>query len=130
MIYNTEPAKIDLYVVKGDTIDIHFHINYELISTGKKFYASLNSDPVSGISYNLGALEIQVRRKDSLLLKDWLSGVSPSDIVVSGNQFHLFDADGFFESGYFDYDVSEFDGISGFKTIMRGSFHVEKQITI
>jgi hypothetical protein len=130
MIYNTEPAKVDLYAVKGDTLDMHFHVNYELISTGKKYYVSLNSDPSSGSNYDLGALHIQVRRKDGLLIKDWLSGVSPSDIVISGNEFHLFDADGFLESGHFDYDVEEFDGVSGFKCIMRGSFHVEKEITI
>lgn len=130
MLCNTDPAAVDIYAVKGDTIDMHFYINYELIPTGKKFYASLNTNPSSGSIYNLGALNMQVRRKDGLLLKDWLSGISPTDIVISGNTFHLFDADGFFESGHFDYDVSEFDGISGFKTIMRGSFHVEKEITI
>jgi hypothetical protein len=130
MLYNTEPAKNDLYAVKGDTLNMYFHVNYELIATGKKFYVSLNIDPVNGFVYNLGALHIQVSRKDGLLIKDWYSGVSPSDIVVSGNIFHLFDTDGFLESGFFDYDVEEFDGVSGFKCIMRGSWHVEKEITI
>jgi hypothetical protein len=130
ILYNTDPAVVDIYAVKGDTIDMRFHINYELIPTGKKFYACLNSNHSFGGIYNLGALNMQVRRKDGLLLKDWLSGISPTDIVISGNIFHLFDADGFLESGHFNYDVSEFDGVSGFKTIMRGSFWVEKEITV
>ena len=130
MFYNTDPARVDLFSVKGDTIDMVFHVNYEMIATGKKFYVSMNAAPTGGAPYTLGAIEIQVRRKDLLLLKDWLSGVSPSDIVISGNQFHLFDADGFLESGHFDYVVQEFDGVHGFKCIMRGSFHVEKEITV
>ena len=130
ILYNTEPAKVDISAVAGDTIDMLFYINYELIPTGKKFYVSLNSAPTDGTPYSLGAIEFQVRRKDSLLLKDWLSGVSPSDIVTVGSYFHLFDPDGFLESGIFDYDVSEFDGVHGFKRIMRGSWEVKKQITI
>ena len=129
ILYNTEPAKVDLYAVRGDTLDMHFCINNELIETGKKYYVSMNSNPLIGSPYDLGSLHIQVRRKDGLLIKDWLSGVSPSDIVVNDNQFHLFDTDGFLESGHFDYDVEEYDGVSGFKCIMRGSWHVEKQIT-
>jgi hypothetical protein len=121
MIYNTEPATVDIFAVEGDTIDMQFYVNYELTSTGKKFYVAANGSPVDGNAYNLGTLQ---------LLKDWLSGISPTDIVVTGNHFHLFDADGFLESGYFDYDVMEFDGIHGFKRIMKGSWNVKKQITI
>jgi len=130
ILYNTEPAKVDLSVIAGDTIDMPFYINYELIPTGKKFYVSLNTAPSDGTPYTLGSIEFQVRRKDSLLLKDWLSGVSPSDIVVVGSTFYLFDPDGFLESGFFDFDVSEFDGVHGFKRIMRGTWEVKKQITI
>ncbi|MCJ7447895.1 MAG: hypothetical protein MUO72_09390 [Bacteroidales bacterium] len=130
MVYNTDPAKVDIFAIEGDTIDMRFYVNYEMTLTGKKFYVGVNSIPVNGSPYNLGALKIQVRRKDFLLLKDWLSGVSPSDIVVSGASFHLFDADGFLESGTFDYDVMEFDGVHGFKRIMKGSWDVKKQITI
>jgi len=130
MLYNTEPANVNLVATKGDTLDMHFYVNYELTVTGKKFYVSLNSSPTEGTAYNLGALNVQVRRKDNLLIKDWLGAVSPADIVVSGNEFHLFDADGFLESGLFDYAVQEFDGVSGFKTIISGSWWVKKEITI
>ena len=130
VLSNTEYASVHLKAVKGDTIDIHFHVNYELTATGKKFYISLNADPENGSAYTLGTISMQVRRKDSLLLKDWISGVSPSDIVVSGNEFHLYDADGFLESGLFDYDIEEFDAVSGFKCIAKGMFGVQKEITI
>jgi hypothetical protein len=117
---NTDPARIDLYAVKGDVIDMTFHVNSE----GNKFYVGLD-DPADGTAHNLGALQIQVRRKDGLKIKEWLSGVSPSDIVVNGNEFRLVD-DGFDESGFFDYDVEE----DSSRCIMRGTFHVEKEITI
>lgn len=130
LIYNTDPAKINIFAIKGDTLDMTFYVNYEVIPTGKKFYAQIGSSPTEGAAYNLGTLEIQVRRKDSLKLKEWLSGVSPSDIVISGNHFHLLDADGFLESGFFDYSVEEFDGVSGYKCIMMGEFIVKKEITL
>lgn len=124
-IYNTEPAQVDLFALQGDTIDMSFYVNYELTSLAKKFYVNLNTAPVNGTAYPLHTLEIQVRRKDGLLIKDWLSGISPSDIVITSSHFDLYDADGFLESGAFDYDILEFNGI-GFFTIMTGNFIVKK----
>jgi hypothetical protein len=130
LVYNTDPAKVDIFAVEGDTLDMTFYVSSEVLATGKKFYAQIGSTPDDGTSYTLGALQIQVRRKDSLKIKEWISDVSPADIVVTANRFHLFDADGFLESGVFDYQVEEFDGVSGFKCIMQGEFIVKKEITI
>ena len=127
LIYNTDPAKIDIYAIQGDSLDMEFFINSEILSTGEKFYSQIGSAPLSGSACNLNSLEIQVRRKDSLKIKEWISGVSPSDIVISLNSFHLYDADGFLESGTFDYQVKE---TFGNKCIMQGEFFVKKQITV
>lgn len=129
MLYNTDPAPVDITAVKGDTINMTFHVAEELTATARKFHVSLNGDPADGTAYDLADLRIQVRRKDGLLLKEWLSGVSPSDIVVVDNTYHLYDPDGFLESGHFDYEVEEHDG-SGYFCIQRGSFWVKKEITI
>ena len=124
MISNTDPAKIDLFAVEGDALDMTIYINYELIGEGRKFYARGNFEPYDGIPYVLATLHLQVRRKDGLLIKDWISGVSPADIIITGGHFTLTD-EGFLESGVFDYDLSDGDF-----TIMRGEWFVKKQITI
>lgn len=126
---NTEPANIDLEFVQGDIIDMEFFINELLSSTSRKFYASLNSAPGDGSAFLMTDLNLQVRRKDSLLIKDWISGVSPSDIVISTGQFHLSDDVGFSEDGFFDYDLKCDNGIGEF-TIMKGNVKVNKQITL
>lgn len=80
----------------------------------------------------MASCRMMVRRKDGLLLKDWMSGVSPSDIVidpVNTGYIHIYDIDGFLESGYFDYDF-EADNGTGMITVIQGTWKVEKQITI
>ena len=124
MLSNIDAAKINLYARKGDTIDMLFYVSYELLSTGKKYYISLNSAPSQGSALALGSLRIYVRRKDRLLLKEWISGVSPSDIVISGSTFHLYDISGFLESGVFDFYIEEY-GTEIF-TIATGEFYVSK----
>jgi hypothetical protein len=125
VISNSAPERSSLHAVKGDAIDLELFVNSELISTGRKFYVQALSAPDDGIPYTAISLQIQVRRKDGLLLKDWISGVSPSDIVIGAGSFHITDADGFGEAGFFDFDVqdSEF-------TIMSGTFYVEKETTV
>lgn len=129
MLYNTDPAPVDITVVRGDTIDMTFHVTVDLIALARKFYVTLNGDPAEGSANNLNDLRIQVRRKDGLLLKEWLSGVSPSNIIVTNNTYHLYDPDGFLESGHFDYEVEEHDS-DGYFCIQRGSWWVKKEITI
>lgn len=132
-LYNTYPAKINLFAVQGDGIDMEFYVNYEsLTSAGKKFYIELNTSPSSGVPFFMTSARLQVRRKDGLLIKDWISGVSPADIVldlISGGYCHLTDVNGFEESGFFDYDL-EVDNGMGYITIMTGVWKVKKQITI
>ena len=127
MLFNSDPAFVNLNAIEGNTIDMVFYINSELIDFGRKFYANCNSAPVHGSPYLMADLKIQVRRKDRLLIKEWLSGVSPSDIVITDGHFRLTDETGFEESGVFDYDlIDTSENIS----IMRGEWLVKKQITL
>jgi len=124
IISNTAPDRSSLHAVKGDSIDLTLYVNSEITATGRKFYVQADQAPASGSAYAMTALHMQVRRKDGLLIKDWVSGVSPSDIVIGSGYFHLTD-DGFDQSGFFDYDVQD-DNF----TIMRGTFYVEKETTL
>jgi len=127
VISNSAPDRSAIHVVKGDAIDLELFVNSEIISTGRKFYIQALSAPDHGTPYNATSLRIQVRRYDNLLLKDWISGASPADIVISTGSFHLIDADGFDQAGWFDFDVQE---TTENLTIMRGTFYVEKETTI
>ena len=128
LIYNTEPANVDLVSVQGDAINMEFFVNELLTATSKKYYANINSAPEEGSPFTMASLHMQVRREDGLLLKDWISGVSPSDIVISAGQFDLFDIDGFIGNGFYNYDL-KCDNGSGEFTIMSGLFRVIKKIT-
>jgi hypothetical protein len=133
MIYNIEPAKINLHCTEGDAIDIEFYINAtSTILSMWKFYVTVNNPSVEGVPYYMYSARMQVKRKDGLLLKDWNSGISPADIVLDliyGGYAHLNDLTGFLESGVFDYDF-QIDNGSGIFTIMTGQFIVKKQITL
>jgi len=131
MIYNTKPAEIDLSCIEGDVIDMEFFINSQLNTLSQKeFFVSLGSAPSTGTAFTMSNLKMQVRRKDYLLIKDWLSGVSPSDMVITNpGEFHLFDDSGFLESGHFDYELQCNNGL-GYFTIMKGQWQVKKQITV
>lgn len=128
LIGNTVPAKINIQAVRGDTIDLTLHVSYDDNDSGRVFYAQANSAPASGLAYNPTLLTIHVWRKDNLLIKEWISGVSPSDIVISGSSFRIYDLIGFEESGAFDYEVEDTNSLGTF-TIIRGEFWVQKQIT-
>ncbi len=131
ILYNTDPAKVDLFAIQGDAIYMDFYINSIVTSSANKFYTSLNIAPSEGTPYFINALRMQVKRKDGLLLKDWRSDISPADILldmVYGGYAGLFDQTGFLESGEFDYDL-QCDTGSGIFTIMTGQFFVKKQIT-
>lgn len=128
LIGNIVPALINIQAIRGDTIDLTFYVNYLDSESGRIFYASPYAVPSSGVGYNLTALKIHVLRKDNLLIKEWISGVSPSDIVISGASFHLSDLVGFEESGALDYEVQD-TSIHGTITIIRGQFWVLKEFT-
>jgi hypothetical protein len=135
-IFNTEPARIDLEATQGDSIYMEFYVNMGISQTvAQKFYTTVNIPPVDGSPLYIYDVLMQVRRKDGLLLKDWISAGSPSDItldMIDGGYIGLFDADGFLESGEFDYDVKVYTDALNTQlvTIMSGSFTVKKQITI
>jgi len=120
------PARHNIRVVKGDAIDLTFHVARVLDGLGQTFYTALNQAPDYGIAYTVTNITIRVRRKDGLLIKEWLTGVSPADIVCTGATFHLTDDIGFEQSGMFDYQVE--DTVNNV-TIISGYFWVEKEIT-
>jgi hypothetical protein len=132
LIYNTEPAKVDIFAIQGDAIDLEFYINATSLPLSMwTFLVQLNNPPAEGVPYYMYSLRMQVRRKDGLLLKDWQSGISPADIVLDlifGGYAHLTDSVGFLESGHFDYDLQVDNGYGVF-TIMTGSWIIKKQIT-
>jgi len=127
VIKNTAPDRSNLFAVKGDAIDMTLYVNSEISTTGRIFYVRAGLAPENGSLYTPTSLRMQVRRKDGLLLKDWISGTSPSDIVIGTGYFHLTDPDGFLESGFFDFDIQE--TTENF-TIMRGTFYVERETTV
>jgi|GEM_PF-2476440 len=133
MIYNTEPAEIDIFAIQGDMIDIEFYINANSLPWSMwKFFVEVNNVPIEGVPFFMYSLRMQVKRKDGLLLKDWRSSISPADITVDliyGGYAHLVDSLGFLESGVFDYDLKCNNG-SGEFTIMRGQWQIKKQVTI
>jgi hypothetical protein len=131
ILYNIEPARIDLQATQGDSINMNFRVTAEVLSTGVKVYVQQYNIPALGTLIHLDSVQMQVRSKDSLLLKDWYSGVTPANILINplaNGDFDLVDSDGFLESGFFDYDVQVDDGTDIF-TIMSGTFYVKKQIT-
>ena len=132
-IYNTEPAKVDLFAIQGDAIDMEFYVNATSSQLAMwKFYVEVNNPPADGVPYYIYCARMQVRRKDGLLLKDWQSCVTPADITIDpvyGGYLHLEDIGGFLESGFFDYDLQVDNGY-GIFTIMAGSFVVKKQYTM
>ena len=131
-IYNTEPAKVDLEAIQGDSIYMNFQVTMEALSSGYKFYVESIFVPSSGIDFHMDTLQMQVRRQDGVLVKDWYSGVSPAAISINpfvDGEFEINDIDGFLEAGYFNYDLQMQDSGSNI-TIMRGKFTVRKQYTI
>lgn len=129
--YNIDAAKIDLSAIQGDSICFNFKVTGEIKSTGIKIRAELFNVPEIGTLLNMTSLQITVRRKDGLIVKSWISGVTPANITIgiSGGDFIVSDSDGFPDPGFFDYDcqVTDVGGIIG--TILYGTFHVKKQIT-
>lgn len=111
---------------EGDAIDLTFHVSRTVDGYGEHFYTALNQAPDDGVAYNLTDVTIRVRRKDRLLIKEWLTGISPADIVCSVATFHLTDDTGFEECGAFDYEVED---TARNVTIIYGEFWVKKQVT-
>jgi hypothetical protein len=129
LIYNIEPAQIDLFAIQGDTIDMTLYVTNELTANGRKFFIQAYSNSENGTAHDLGQLIMQVRRKDGLLIKEWYSNVSPESILISGNTFYIYDQDGFDESGLFDFSIEENEG-GKYHCIATGQFYVKKEITI
>jgi hypothetical protein len=113
IFYNIEPFKTDLHAVQGDKIVYSFNVTVNEVAFDMTGYRA----------------EMQIRRKDGLLLKNWSSGVSPADIVITTDILD-FNADGFLESGIFDYDLQIVNISTGdIMTIMYGQQIVQKQFT-
>jgi hypothetical protein len=131
MIYNIETAKADIEATEGDSINLNFRVTAEILSTGLKVHTLSYNIPPLGTLIHLDSLQIQVRREDGVLLKNWYSGVTPANIIINplaDGDFDILD-NGFMESGFFNYDCQVNTGSEIF-TLMAGKFHVKKQITI
>ena len=113
IFYNIEPFKVDLHAVQGDKILYSFNV-------------TLNGVP---FDMSLYVVEMQVRRKDGLLLKKF-SSIGTSEITIIIDQLDFY-ADGFLESGIFDYDLQVRNPGTGndILTIMYGQQIVQKQST-
>jgi hypothetical protein len=110
LISNSGLERVNFSAVVGDAIDLPLYVT--------------NLD----VPFPMVTARMQVRRKDGYLLKDWISGVSPADIVIDPfniGYLHIFDIDGFDQSGFFDYDL-ECDNGAGVITMVKGIWHVEK----
>ena len=90
MIYNTEPAEVNLFAIQSDMIDMEFYINAMSYSNAMwKFFVEVNNAPITGVPFYMYKLRMVVKRKDGLIIKDWNSGVSPADIVLDLMSFSL-----------------------------------------
>jgi hypothetical protein len=129
-INNTYPAKNDLQATEGDTIAMNFQVNRVIDSSNnQKFYINCFSIPHHGTAFHMDSLKMQIRRKDGVLLKEWLSASSPAEITINpiaDGEFNISDS-GFSESGFFDYDLQCENGTDIF-TIMKGTFLINKKI--
>jgi hypothetical protein len=114
VIYNVEPAEIDLVFIQNDTIDISFLV--------KKNAVELN---MAGMQ-----LDMEVRTCDvSLtLIRSFSSAGSDPKITISTTAFNVKDT-GFVATGKYNYDIQLTDG-TDVSTIMKGSLIVEGEVTI
>ena len=113
IFYNIEPFKVDLSAVQGDKIIYSFNVTINDVAFDMTGYV----------------VEMHVRRKDGLLLKSW-SSVGTSEITITIDVLDFY-ADGFDESGIFDYDLQIRDPVplGNLLTIMFGQQIVQKQFT-
>lgn len=112
MIYNIEPYKVDLIFKMGDTIDMLFTA-----------YKDGVLYPISG-----KRVDIHFKRQDGLLIKSLTSAITPQTVILGTYSFRMY-ADGFLESGYFNYDVQVTDG-TDVLTIQTGHAWVNKDYVL
>jgi hypothetical protein len=112
LVYNIEPAHIDIIFKQGDTINISFDVYLNdvlFIMTGMQ-------------------LDIKFRRKDGLLIKNFSSaGIAPAITIVTSS-YNLYEIAGFSNIDVLDYDVQLIDG-ADVSTIQYGEAKIKKQIT-
>lgn len=126
-LYNTKPDELRLWAKENDVLDMDLYVNYFHDEASNSFKVRLNEEPDQGDPFAMLCVRFRVRRKDGLLLKEWLSCVSPSELVVTAGLISVLDEDGFDQSGLFDYDVCVNNG-EGWFTIMTGMWTVKKSI--
>jgi hypothetical protein len=111
-IYNIETVKTNLEATQGDTILFSFNVTLNDVAFDMTGYQA----------------RMQVRRKDGLLIKDWMSYVSPADITITADLLE-FNTAGFTDYGIFNYDLQVTTPAGTVMTLMAGEFVVKKQFT-
>jgi hypothetical protein len=112
LVYNIEPAHIDIIFKQGDTIDISFSVELNDVAFD-----------MTGMQ-----LDIKFRRKDNLLVKLFSSsGISPAITIVTST-YNLYSISYFLSPDVLDYDVQVTSGSDIF-TIQYGEAKIKKEIT-
>jgi len=119
--HNIDYQTLNFEAVQGDGINFIFDAQIWDVTTG------------AWIDFDLSGLcvDMQVRRQDGLLLKDWHSCPSPAEILVSGHTVQIVDDSGIMEAGFHNTDIQYRDPADNVPhTFVRGLFKVTKQVTV
>lgn len=110
-VYNVQPARVDIRVTRGDTLNVSFSIAMNAapyVLTGKQ-------------------IDIMVKRFDGTVVKT-LSSVDPgAAIVIDVDSYEIY-TEGFTDCDTLKYDVQVTDGVDVL-TIQKGKIIVEEEIT-
>ena len=120
--HNIDYFSINFEAVQGDGIDSTFQV--------KKWDATLQD----WVAFDLTGkcIDMQIRRQDGLLIKDWHSCVSPAQIIINTSYLTLLDDDGIMDAGLHNYDIQYRDNTGSIvpHAFMRGYFWITKQVTV
>lgn len=111
IIYNLEPAEVDLYFVQGDTINLPLT------------FVDGDGDPYVMTGFQI---DMAFKRFDDLQIKKLSTTTGEISILI--NELLIFTNDGFDERGLMEYDLQVIDGLQTY-TIMRGKAYIKKEIT-
>jgi hypothetical protein len=111
LVYNNEPALVDIILTKGDTFAMTFSV------------------ALNGAAYDLTGmqLDIKLRRSNGTLYRELSSAGSPAEISIAAASYTI-TTSAIPETGRFKYDVQLTDG-ARVSTIQKGIITVQEEQT-
>lgn len=118
IVYNVEPALVNLVFTKGDSIDITLNV-----TTYNQTTRSYEDHDMTG-----SQLDLHVRDLDDNLIRAFSSAGASPEITIATAMFTLYSDTPFDEVGKYAYDLQETEGTK-VSTIMKGVVNVQKETT-